>query len=138
MQDVGHRSLMEREREAFGGDRDVVHVDPDRGPPGFVLSDNVTIQCIHHCLERGRGVSEAKEHHGGFIESPLRLERCLVFVSCLNVNVVIPSSYVQLRVDHGPSQFSNQRGDEGERVLVAHCPCKEVHSLMPDLGRVTW
>ena len=98
---------MEGERKLFGSDCDVVHVNPDRGPPSFVLLDSITIQSVHHGLECGRRVSEAEEHYGGFIESPLCFECCFVFVSCLDANIVVPSSYVQLRVDHRPSQFSN-------------------------------
>ena len=94
LQDIGHRSLMEGEREALGGDRDVVHIDSDRGSPGFVLPDSVTIQCVHHGLERGRGVSEAEEHHGGFIEPPSRLKCCLMLVPCLDMDIVVLPLYI--------------------------------------------
>ena len=42
------------------------------------------------------------------------------------MDVVIPPSYIQLRVDHGPSQVSDQCGDEGEWVLIAHHPLVNV------------
>ena len=87
-----------------------------------MLSNGLAVQCIHHGLERGRRVSETEEHYSRFVKSPSRFERRLVFVPCLDTDVVVPPSYVQLRVDHGPSQVSDQGSDEGERILIAHCP----------------
>ena len=53
-----------------------------------------------------------------------------MFVPCLDADIVVPPPYVQLCVDHGPSQFSDQRGDEGERVLVAHRPFVNVPVIL--------
>ena len=121
---------MEGERKVFGGDCDVVHVNSDRGPPGFMLPDSVTIQSVHHGLECGRRISEAEEHYSGFIEPPLCFKRCFVFVSCLDANIVVPSSHVQFCVEHGSSQFSDQHGDEGEQVLVAHRPLVNISVIL--------
>ena len=113
---------MEGKRRIFGSDCDVVHVNSDRSPPSFVLLNSVSIQSVHHGLERGRRISEAEEHYSGLVESPSRFKRRFVFISCFDANIVVPPSYIQLGVDHSPSQLSNQCGDEGERVLVAHRP----------------
>ena len=45
-----------------------------------------------------------------------------MLVSGLNTDIVVSSSYIQLCVDCGSPQVSDQCGDEGKQVLVAHCP----------------
>ena len=52
----------------------------------------------------------------------MRLKHRFVFVPCLDADIVVPPLYIQLRIDHGPSQVSDQCGDEGKRVLVVHRP----------------
>ena len=113
---------MKGEGEVLSGDRGVVHIDSDCGPSGLVLSNSVTVQRVHHGLKHGGGVSEAKEHHSEFIEPSSRLKRRFVFILCLDADVVVPPSYVQLCIDHGPSQVSDQCGDEREQVLVVMTP----------------
>ena len=44
-----------------------------------------------------------------------------MFVPLFYLDVIVLPSDVQLRVDVSPSQVANERGNEGERVLVAHC-----------------
>ena len=113
---------MKGEGEILGGDCDVVHIDSDCGPPARVLLNSITVQHVHRGLKCGRRVSEAKEHHSGFIEPSLHFKRHFVFVPCIDAEVVVTPSYIQLCIDHGPSQVSDQCGDEREQVLVAHCP----------------
>ena len=121
---------MKGKGEILGSDCDVVHMDSDCCPSGLMLSNGVTVQRIHHGLECGRRVSKAEEHHSGFVKPSSRLKRRFVLVSCLDADVVVPPLYVQLCVDHGPSQFSDQCGDEGEWVLVAHCPFVDVSVIL--------
>ena len=121
---------MEGEGEILGSNCDVVHIDSDCCPSGLVLSNGVAVQCIQHGLERGRRVSKAKEHHSGFIKPSSRLKCCFVLVSCLDADVVVSSPHVQFCVDHGSSQFSDERGDKGEQVLVAHRPFVNVPVIL--------
>ena len=113
---------MKQEGKVLGGNCNVVHVDSDCHSSGFMLSDSVTVQRVYHSLERSRRISEAKEHYSGFVESPLCFECSLMFISCLNADIVVSSSHIQLCINHGPSQVLDQCGDEGEQVLVPHCP----------------
>ena len=117
---------MRQEGVIFGGNRDVVHIDPDYRSSGLVFSDGATVQCIHHGLKGSRGVSETEEHYSRFVESSSHFKCCLVFVSCLDANVVIPASFIQLRVNHSPSQVSDQCGDEGKQILVSHRPLIDI------------
>ena len=85
---------MEGEREISGGNRDVIHIDLDCSPPGLVLSNGVAVQSVHHVLECGRGISEAEEHHGGFIEPPSCLKHRLVFISGFDADVVVSPPHI--------------------------------------------
>ena len=62
----------------------VVHVDLEPS-----LGDHVGEDVVHECLEGRRGIAEAKEHHGGFVESKRGDECCLPLVFLPDVNVVV-------------------------------------------------
>ena len=113
---------MERERRRLGGYRNVVHVNPDCGPPDFVLLYRLSVEGVHHRLEGGWGVREAEEHDGGFVEASPRFESGLMLIPLFYSDVIVSPSDVQLCVDIGSPQVANKRGDEGERVLVTHRP----------------
>ena len=111
-----------RERGRLGGYRNVAHIDPDRGPPDFVLLYRLSVEGIHHRLEGGWGVSEAKEHDSGLVEASPGFESGFVFVSLFDPDVIVSPSDVQLRVNVGSPQVADERSDERERVLVTHRP----------------
>ena len=74
----------------------VVHVDLEPS-----LSDHVGEDMVHECLKGRRGITEAKEHYGGFIESERGDERCLPLVFLSNTNVVITPSDIKLGEQRG-------------------------------------
>ena len=69
----------------------VIHIDLEPS-----LGDHISEDVIHEHLKSRRGITEAKEHYGGFKEAERSDEcRCpLVFFS--NANVVIASSNIEL------------------------------------------
>ena len=69
----------------------VVHVDLEPS-----LSNHVGEDVIHECLKGWRGIAEAKEHHGGFVESERSDECCLPLVFLPDTNVVIAPSDIKL------------------------------------------
>ena len=81
-----------------------------------------SVKGIHHRLEGCWGVSKAEEHDSGFVEASPGLEGGFMLVSLLYSDIIVPPSDVQLCIDVGSPQVANQRGNEGERVLVAHRP----------------
>ena len=51
---------------------------------------------IHQCLERGRGICEAKWHDQKFIMAIMCVERCFRDIIRVNPNLVIPRMKIQL------------------------------------------
>ena len=54
---------------------------------------------VHHVLEGSGGVAKAEIHNHWFIETILRLERCFMLISILDVYFVETPFYVKLRKD---------------------------------------
>src|ERR1700677_2160238 len=82
-----------------GGGRsygNIVHVDSNNGPLEGVLRDDILVYLIHHCLEGCRGVAKSKKHDSGLKESISCFERCLVFITFFDSNIVVSPSYVEL------------------------------------------
>ena len=75
--------------------------------------DEVLENVIHHCLEGGRQVAEAKEHDKWFIQPSVCPEGCLVFISLLDANIVETLSQVQLHEILGSTQSVQDVGDKG-------------------------
>jgi hypothetical protein len=75
----------------FGVDCNVVHVH--RKPAlGHLLAE----YHVYHHLECGRGVGEAKEHHGGFEEALWHKKSSFPLIPWLNLNVVVPLANIKL------------------------------------------
>ena len=72
-------------------DPQVVHVNLEPS-----LGDHVGEDVIHECLKSWRGIAEAEEHHGGFVESKRGDERCFPLVFLPDTNVVIPPPDIEL------------------------------------------
>ena len=68
-----------------GVDKDVVHIYGD-----IAFIDEFAEEVIHHRLEGGGGIREAKEHDHWFEETAIRLERGLPLVAVFHTNVVVP------------------------------------------------
>ena len=75
----------------FGMYPQIVHVDLEPS-----LGDHVGEDVVHECLKGRRGIAEAKEHYGGFIESKRGDERCLPLVFLSDTDVVIAPADIKL------------------------------------------
>ena len=71
--------------------QDVVHVNSY-----MTIIHEILQVVIHHCLEGGQAVGQAKEHDQGFEEASIRPEGGLPLVSLFDPYIVISPSYVQL------------------------------------------
>ena len=72
------------------------------------------------------GVGHAKEHNSGLVESPVGNESGLPLVSVIDVDVVIPPSYVKLGEDLGVFDFVNEVRDQWEGVCISDCMAVKV------------
>jgi hypothetical protein len=77
---------------------------------------------VHESLECGWRVAEAKVHYCWFEEPSPGLERCLVFVSFLDADIVISLADVEFGEYHGSTKVANEVSDEQKRVLVTNRP----------------
>jgi len=84
-------------------DEDVVQIDHDHAFRDEVLED-----VVHHRLEGGGTVREAKEHDEGFVQAAVGPEGGLPFVSFLYLDVVEAPSDVQFREVLGSAELHNQ------------------------------
>lgn len=85
-----------------------------------MLSYDGAEDMIHHCLEGGGRVCEAKKHHCWFEQSVLGFECCLVFIPCLDSYIVVAPSNVQFSVYVGSLQVGNEVGYKQQGVLVVN------------------
>ena len=94
-------------------DEDVVHINRD-----VTLVDEFAEEVIHHGLEGGGGICEAKEHDHWFEEATIRLKRSLPLIAIAHADVVIPPTDIQLRKERRPAavhsresvhEFSDER-----------------------------
>ena len=102
------------------GNSYIVHVNADGSTKEFMLSYNGVKNVIHHRLEGGWGVSKAKEHDCWFIEAVASFEGGFVFVTLLDVDVVISPADVQFSIDVGASQICDKVRDKGKWVLISY------------------
>ena len=94
-------------KQRVGGNSDVINVDTDSHPQGFVFQYDVAKDVVHHGLEGGRRVCQTKEHHCQFEKSITCLEGALFLVAILNTYVVIPTVDVHFHIILGSSQVMN-------------------------------
>ena len=95
------------------GNEEVIHIDDE---PSF--SDHVLKGVVHELLECGRGVTETKEHNGGFKESFVHDKGHLPLVAILDVDVIVPPMKIKLSEVVSIFQLVHEVGDERERVGV--------------------
>ena len=73
----------------FSGHQDIVHIY-DQPPFSYLFGKD----CILHCLEGGRRISQSKEHDSGFKQPLVRDECCFMFVAFFDAYIVVPPSDV--------------------------------------------
>ena len=90
VQDSGHDLPMVF--NCAGVYQDIIHIDCH-----VPFIDEVLEDVIHHGLEGGWAVGEAKEHDQGFEEAPIHSEGGFPLVSFLDSYVVVSPTYIELR-----------------------------------------
>ena len=88
VQDSGHDLLMVF--DCVGVYQDIVHIDCYIPFINEVLKD-----VVHHGLEGGRAVGEAKEHDQRFEEAPIHSEGSFPLVSLFDSHIVVSPMYIQ-------------------------------------------
>ena len=88
VQDPGHDLLMVFDRASAY--QDIIHIDCHISFINKVLED-----VIHHGLEGGWTVGEAKEHDQGFEEALIHLEGGFPLVSLFDSHIVVSPMYIQ-------------------------------------------
>src|ERR1700761_1374401 len=74
---------------------------------------------VHHGLECGRGVGKSEEHYCWFIKAIFSFECRLMFVPCLDSDIVISPSNVKFSEHMGFLDLGNKFRDKGEGVLIS-------------------
>ena|SRR6266571_3468779 len=95
----------------MSGDSDVVHINSDRCPKGFVFENDVPIDVVHHSLECCWRIGESKIHDGGFEESVSGFKRCFLLVSFTDAYIVIPPSDVKFHIYVRIAEVAYEIGD---------------------------
>ena len=103
----------------------IVHINLE---PSF--SDHVGKDMIHEHLKGRRGITEAKEHDGGFEETERGDECCLPLIFLLNANVVIAPSNIKFSEQSRVLHVIDQLRDEGERIPVADSVGVEISIIL--------
>jgi hypothetical protein len=86
-------------RLVSGVDGNVIHIY--REPP---LSHLFLEDSVHHHLECGRGVGEAKEHYCGFKEPFWGEEGSFPFISWFNPDIVVPPADIKFREESAAAE----------------------------------
>ena len=93
----------------------IVHIDLEPS-----LGNHVSKDMIHERLKGRRGITETKEHYGGFEETKRGDECCFPLVFLLDTNVVIAPSDIKLGEQRRVFHIIDWLWDEGERISVAN------------------
>ena len=97
-------------------DKDIVHVDCH-----LVARDEVCEDRVHQGLENSWRVGEPKVHNTWFEEPSICDEGSLPLVFLLDSNVVIASSYIELREDTGSFQLIDDVSCKWKGVAILDC-----------------
>ena len=93
--------------------KDVIHVNDE---PSF--GNYISEGGVHEGLEGWQRITLAKEHNQQLIEAIRGDEHSLPLISFLDVDVVIPPSYVHFGEVFGSIQSIDEGRDEGERIHI--------------------
>ena len=89
-----------------GEDQEVVHVDNE---PSF--RDHISEGVVHESLKGGRGVSETKEHDGGFKEAFVGDKCSFPLVSVFDVDVIVAPLDIKFGEDLGVPELVDEVRD---------------------------
>ncbi|SRR5260221_3043489 len=103
----------------------IIHIEVEVAFTDFLLKF-----IVHHSLEGGWGVSQAKEYNCWFKESVACFKGSLPFVSFLDVDVVISPLYIELPVPFFSQEAVDKVRDQGERVFVGNCPFIKISIIL--------
>ena len=111
-----HKSgvLMMESYVILGVDPHVVHVDLKP-----LLWKHICEDMVHESLEGGGGVTEPKEHDGGFKESNGGDESGLPLIFLSDANVVIFPTNVEFGEQGGFFHVIDEFGDQRERIGIS-------------------
>jgi len=101
-------------------DTDVIHIDMDCRPQGFMFEDDIAIDVVHHCLERCWRICESKIHHRRLEKSISHFECSFLFVTFPDTHVVVPPLNVEFGIYMHIAEVSYKVGDQQEGVLVVY------------------
>ena len=104
-------------------DEDIIHINCN-----IAFIDEFVEKVVHHRLEGGRSVGEAKEHDHWFEEATIRLECCLPLIAIAHANVIISPTDIQLREKCRPAavhprESIHEFSDEREWGGIANGEC---------------
>ena len=104
-------------------DEDIIHINCN-----VAFVDEFVEKVIHHRLEGGGGICEAKEHDHWFEEAAICLERSLPLVAIVHADVVIPPADIQLHKECRPATVHSRESihklsDEREWGGIANGEC---------------
>src|SRR6266481_4706719 len=94
--------------ESLREDQDVIHVDADDP-----ISNQLCKDIIHHCLECGRTVCQAKEHHQGLKQATVGAECSLPLISFMDSDIVVAPLNIKLGEIPGTFETLNQVINKG-------------------------
>ena len=89
----------------MGGDTNIINIYLNGGASGFMLQGNISIDEVHHGLECGWGIGKAKTHHPWFKECVVCLKCHLLFVSFLDLNIVVSTANINFGVEGRTSKM---------------------------------
>src|SRR6266702_1927952 len=93
------------------GDPNVVHVNSASRSKTFMFEDDVTIDVVHHRLERCWRIGESKVHNCRFEESVSGFKGCLLLIPFTDSYIVVSPANVELRIDVCVTEVSDEVRD---------------------------
>src|SRR6266404_5313514 len=106
-------------RRGRRGDQDIIHIDNDASSLREEAELDVLEDLIHHGLECTRGICQPEEHDTWFKKTVFGLKCCFLFIPCLDPNVVVSPSYVELGEDVRVLHLTDEIGNERQGVSIS-------------------
>ena len=114
--------------------------------PGFTIDEDIIKEdqnevlqvgpkyFIHQCLERGRGICEAKWHDQKFIMAIMCAESCFRDIIRMDLNLVIPKTKIQLGEKMSTMELIQKLINNKNWKLILDCDgikCSKVNVEVP-------
>ncbi|KAF9802120.1 hypothetical protein IEO21_09977 [Rhodonia placenta] len=80
--------------------------------------DEIVEDLVHHRLEGCRGIGKAKEHHQGFIQSPVSYKGSLPLITGFDLDIIVSPSDVKLCEERSTAKLVYHFGDQRQRIAV--------------------